>query len=149
MRFEKCIMTVNEMSEKIGSISLPTNAFEGVNVNGKFIAVKKKKSPIIRLVPIDPDSIVYEVYCEIVSGRLSHFIRGLKGAIPSTLNVSIIEEILDGTCEGGADLPCTFNGFVVIRGDQDAGVESFKRALTEMSENGSKIVIDINIEKLA
>lgn len=151
MKFEKCIVKMSEFkNDKIGTVSLPKGVFSQIKSNEKFIAVKKRAQNIIRLVPIpNPKAIIYELYCDITYGQLSQFIRGLREVNEKIKEVTLLDDILDGTCDGGAEMPCSFNGFLVVDSDKKEKINEFVKLLEVLSYKEQKIVTKIETIKLA
>lgn len=125
MRFERCLVDIVIRDGSSNQLEIPKNVFNNI-VSGKYIAVKKKNEDILKLFKIPEEGNAYELYAEIMDKQLSLFIIKLTEIARDFNEVEIIPDLSDGGCPGyekdGKTLPCTWNGFLTIRGNKDREV---------------------------
>ena len=122
MKLEKCIINTTEISDKnTGSITLPKGVFSNIPLPCKFIAIKKKKGEFIKIIPIaiEKDNSVYDIYCEVEDNKtIVKLLEIITKISLETKDITFLSEMI-GICSGTKKGDrCTFNGFVVITGDE-------------------------------
>ena len=151
MKVEKCILQMPEGTDNSnGSAVIPSGIFEflkEMNVPYKFLAVKKKKEKLLKLVPIELDKRIYEVYCEVLDNqRIGNMVEFISKFAYKHNNLTLLSEV-EGICMGqGSKFPCTFDGFVVLKGDDESVIDALKKGLEDLSDESERILSKISIE---
>ena len=153
MKVEKCILKMLKgTDDPIGSIVIPNGIFEiseDFNLPYKFLAVKKRNSPIFKLIPIEMDKGIFEVYCEVIDNqRIGNVVELISKFTHKHDTLTLLSET-EGICMGqGSEYPCTFDGFVVLEGENESLIISLKKELKELSFEGNLILSKLTIEEL-
>jgi len=151
MRLERCILNmVESTADSSGRITLPSEAFNNIPEGPcRFIAVKKKQAEFVKLLPIDdPDAVPVEVYCEVATDQISTVIFALTKIAEKNKSVKFLQE-LEGICTGrDGKYPCTFDGFLLIKGDVDGAIKSIESELMNLSSGDIQVIKKLSIERL-
>jgi len=153
MRLEKCIMQVPKgTTEKSGMATIPDGVFEflkNMTPPYKFLVVKKRKEKILKLIPVESNRKIYEIYCEVIDNqRIGNVVEFISKFVHKYADLKLLSEI-HGICMGdGTKYPCTFDGFIVLEGNDDSLFKELKNNLINLSSEGNTILSEISITEV-
>ena len=150
MRFSRCLIRVSDLSEgKAGSVIIPKGVFDGIAPDQLFVAIRRRDATDIILHPInDKDAVIYELYCELCGKKaLPKFIL-LLAQIANSIDSITMLSFKDGICQGDENLPCTFDGFVMVKAGQEKDISTLEKMIKEVEIDNKKIIKIIEFYKV-
>lgn len=152
MKVEKCVLQMpQETSESCGSVIIPSGIFElfqKFDAPYKFLAVKKRKSPVLKLIPVEKDVKIFEIYCEVLDNqRIGDLIKFISEFTHQYEELTFLPEI-DGICLGkGRQYPCTFDGFATLKGNESL-IHTLEKKLKGLVFGEQPILAELSITEV-
>lgn len=143
---------MTELVELTSVIKIPEGTFEGIPKTCRFIGLKKKKSDVIKLIPVkDPEARIYEIYAEMKkhTSSTTPFIITLGRLVRKIDGIVFVPE-MEGVCPGSKDkeVRCTFNGFLLVTAEESVVTELKEQLM--MLESGDHLVVKtLSIEEIS